>query len=116
MSKSISDKTVRNPSQSTPFSEILEKNMSRRMVMRGGLAATALTTLPAAIPAAELATAEAAAGRRRKRPFRAYSRKSYFKSKVLRAEVDASLRKVTGLIDEINRKWPFSRDSEIRLP
>ena len=32
------------------------------------------------------------------------------------AEVDASLRKVTGLIDEINRKWPFQRDSEIRLP
>jgi phospholipid/cholesterol/gamma-HCH transport system substrate-binding protein len=34
----------------------------------------------------------------------------------LRAEVDANLRKVTGLIDEINRKWPFRRDSEIRLP
>ena len=34
----------------------------------------------------------------------------------LRAEVDANLRKVTGLIDEINRKWPFQRDSEIRLP
>lgn len=34
----------------------------------------------------------------------------------LRAEVDASLRKVTGLIDEINRKWPFQRESEIRLP
>lgn len=34
----------------------------------------------------------------------------------LRAEVDASLRKVTVLIDEINRKWPFRRDSEIRLP
>jgi phospholipid/cholesterol/gamma-HCH transport system substrate-binding protein len=34
----------------------------------------------------------------------------------LRAEVDASLRKVSGLIDEINRKWPFQRDSEIRLP
>jgi phospholipid/cholesterol/gamma-HCH transport system substrate-binding protein len=34
----------------------------------------------------------------------------------LRAEVDASLRKVTGLIDEINRKWPFQRDTEIRLP
>ena len=34
----------------------------------------------------------------------------------LRAEVDASLRKVTGIIDEINRKWPFRRDSEIRLP
>src|SRR5262245_1280352 len=34
----------------------------------------------------------------------------------LRAEVDASLRKVTALIDEINRRWPFQRDSEIRLP
>jgi phospholipid/cholesterol/gamma-HCH transport system substrate-binding protein len=34
----------------------------------------------------------------------------------LRAEVDASLRKVTGLIDEINRKWPFQREAEIRLP
>lgn len=34
----------------------------------------------------------------------------------LRAEVDASLRKVNGLIDEVNRKWPFRRDSEIRLP
>ena len=34
----------------------------------------------------------------------------------LRAEVDASLRKVSGLIEEINRKWPFQRDSEIRLP
>jgi len=34
----------------------------------------------------------------------------------LRAEVDASLRKVSGLIDEINRKWPFQRGSEIRLP
>jgi len=34
----------------------------------------------------------------------------------LRAEVDASLRKVNGLIDEVNRKWPFQRDSEIRLP
>jgi phospholipid/cholesterol/gamma-HCH transport system substrate-binding protein len=34
----------------------------------------------------------------------------------LRAEVDANLRKITGLIDEINRKWPFQRESEIRLP
>ena len=34
----------------------------------------------------------------------------------LRAEVDANLRKVTGLIDEINRKWPFQREAEIRLP
>ena len=34
----------------------------------------------------------------------------------LRAEVDASLRKVTRLVDEINRKWPFARDTEIKLP
>jgi len=34
----------------------------------------------------------------------------------LRAEVEASLRKVTSLIEEINRKWPFQRDSNIKLP
>jgi len=34
----------------------------------------------------------------------------------LRAEVEASLRKVTSLIEEINRKWPFERDTKIRLP
>lgn len=34
----------------------------------------------------------------------------------LRAEVEASLRKVAGLIDEINRKWPFERDTKIKLP
>ena len=34
----------------------------------------------------------------------------------LRAEVDASLRKVNGLIEEINRKWPFKRETEIKLP
>jgi phospholipid/cholesterol/gamma-HCH transport system substrate-binding protein len=34
----------------------------------------------------------------------------------LRAEVEASLRKVGGLIDEINRKWPFERKTELRLP
>ncbi len=34
----------------------------------------------------------------------------------LRAEVDASLRKVTRLIDEINRKWPFAREQELKLP
>ncbi len=34
----------------------------------------------------------------------------------LRAEVEASLRKMQGLIDELNRKWPFARDTEIRLP
>ncbi|MCA1248853.1 MlaD family protein [Massilia sp. MS-15] len=36
---------------------------------------------------------------------------------VLRAEVDASLRKVNRLVDEINRKWPFARSNqEIKLP
>ena len=34
----------------------------------------------------------------------------------LRAEVDASLRKVEHLVNEINRKWPFARDPEIKLP
>lgn len=34
----------------------------------------------------------------------------------LRAEVDASLRKVTNLIDEVNRKWPFARETELKLP
>ena len=34
----------------------------------------------------------------------------------LRAEVEASLRKVEGLVNEINRKWPFARDKELKLP
>ncbi|HEX9450839.1 MAG TPA: MlaD family protein [Burkholderiales bacterium] len=34
----------------------------------------------------------------------------------LRMEVDGSIRKVNGLIDEINRKWPFARRTEIKLP
>lgn len=34
----------------------------------------------------------------------------------LRAEVDASLRKVESLVTEINRKWPFARDAEMKLP
>jgi phospholipid/cholesterol/gamma-HCH transport system substrate-binding protein len=34
----------------------------------------------------------------------------------LRAEVDANMRKISALIDEINRKWPFERKTEIRLP
>jgi phospholipid/cholesterol/gamma-HCH transport system substrate-binding protein len=34
---------------------------------------------------------------------------------VLRAEVDASLRKVERLVDEINRKWPLARDTELKL-
>lgn len=34
----------------------------------------------------------------------------------LRAEVERSLRQVDSLINEINRKWPFARDTEIKLP
>lgn len=34
----------------------------------------------------------------------------------LRAEVEASLRKVSALVDEVNRKWPFARATEIKLP
>jgi phospholipid/cholesterol/gamma-HCH transport system substrate-binding protein len=33
----------------------------------------------------------------------------------LRAEVEANLRKIEGLVNEINRKWPFARDTEIQL-
>lgn len=35
---------------------------------------------------------------------------------VLRGEVESSLRKVDGLVNEINRKWPFKRDAELKLP
>jgi phospholipid/cholesterol/gamma-HCH transport system substrate-binding protein len=34
----------------------------------------------------------------------------------LRAEVESSLRKVDQLVGEINRKWPFARDTQIKLP
>ena len=34
----------------------------------------------------------------------------------LRADVEASLRKVESLVDEVNRKWPFRRESELKLP
>src|SRR5687768_15024453 len=34
----------------------------------------------------------------------------------LRGEVEANLRKVESLINEINRKWPFARETEIKLP
>lgn len=34
----------------------------------------------------------------------------------LRAEVEVSLRKVTSLVEEINRKWPFASNKEIKLP
>lgn len=34
----------------------------------------------------------------------------------LRTEVEINLRKISQLTDEINRKWPFARDTEIKLP
>jgi phospholipid/cholesterol/gamma-HCH transport system substrate-binding protein len=34
----------------------------------------------------------------------------------LRNDVEANLRKIEGLINEINRKWPFARETEIKLP
>ena len=33
----------------------------------------------------------------------------------LRGEVDATVRKVERLVDEVNRKWPFARDAQLRL-
>ena len=34
----------------------------------------------------------------------------------LRADVESSLRKVEQLVNEVNRKWPFARDTELKLP
>jgi phospholipid/cholesterol/gamma-HCH transport system substrate-binding protein len=34
----------------------------------------------------------------------------------LRNEVEASLRRVSMLVDEVNRKWPFARERELKLP
>ena len=34
----------------------------------------------------------------------------------LRTEVEASLRRLSQLTAELNRKWPFARDTEIKLP
>lgn len=34
----------------------------------------------------------------------------------LRSEIDLNLNKVSGLIDDINRKWPFARERELKLP
>lgn len=34
----------------------------------------------------------------------------------LRAEVDTSVRKISNLIDEINKKWPYQQKPDIRLP
>ncbi|HEY0858372.1 MAG TPA: MlaD family protein [Albitalea sp.] len=33
----------------------------------------------------------------------------------LRGEVDDTVRKVEQLVDEVNRKWPFARDTELKL-
>ena len=33
----------------------------------------------------------------------------------LRGEVDATMKKVEQLVDEVNRKWPFKRDTELKL-
>lgn len=34
----------------------------------------------------------------------------------MRADVEANLRKIEGMINEINRKWPFARETEVKLP
>jgi phospholipid/cholesterol/gamma-HCH transport system substrate-binding protein len=34
----------------------------------------------------------------------------------LRAEVDENMRKISRLVDEMNRKWPFQRETGITLP
>lgn len=34
----------------------------------------------------------------------------------LRADVDKSVRKIERLVTELNRKWPFARDTELKLP
>jgi phospholipid/cholesterol/gamma-HCH transport system substrate-binding protein len=34
----------------------------------------------------------------------------------LRGEVEANLRRIEGLINDINRRWPFARDNEVKLP
>lgn len=34
----------------------------------------------------------------------------------LRAEVEANLHKIEGMIDQLNRRWPFARETEVKLP
>ena len=34
----------------------------------------------------------------------------------LRTEVEANLAKIEGLVNDINRKWPFAREAEVKLP
>jgi phospholipid/cholesterol/gamma-HCH transport system substrate-binding protein len=34
----------------------------------------------------------------------------------LRNDVEANLHKIEGLVNELNRKWPFARETEVKLP
>jgi len=34
----------------------------------------------------------------------------------LRAEIDDAVRKASALVNEINKKWPFAREPEVKLP
>ena len=34
----------------------------------------------------------------------------------LRGEVETNLRKVETLLNDINRKWPFAHETELKLP
>ena len=34
----------------------------------------------------------------------------------LRNDVEANLRKIEDLINDLNRKWPFAKDRKIELP
>ena len=34
----------------------------------------------------------------------------------LRTEVDTNLRKIEQMVNELNRRWPFAREVEIKLP
>jgi phospholipid/cholesterol/gamma-HCH transport system substrate-binding protein len=34
----------------------------------------------------------------------------------LRGDVEANLQKIEGMINELNRKWPFARDTQVTLP
>ena len=34
----------------------------------------------------------------------------------LRADVEANLRKIEGMINQLNRKWPFAHETEVKLP
>ena len=34
----------------------------------------------------------------------------------LRGQVDANMRKIEGMINELNRKWPLARDTQVKLP